>query len=241
MNFRYKRISEGSENMNPADQVGKTPLHYAAKNGHLPVCKYIIQNSKEKNPKDKEGKTPLDLAAENGELGLVYLMYKIITNQYIEGEENVVKFGESLFTNIKTKFFYFEERRELLHWAAANGNLNVCQLIIDNPIMCNKNPKDKHDLTPLHLAARNGHLAVCKLILQNTYSLGENQGRTPLHEAAKSGHEDIFNEIVNFLTGRNVQNKNPQDANGFTPLHLAVTNGHHNICKLIYAIGKFFR
>ena len=40
---------------------------------------------------------------------------------------------------------------------------------------------------------------------------------------------------------RNVQNKNPQDANGMTPLHLAVDNGHHNICKLIYASGKFFR
>ena len=125
---------------------------------------------------------------------------------------------------------------------AGHGHFDVCKLIIDNPIVYNKNPKGENGLTtPLHLAARNGHLAICELILRNTHSLGEYQGWTPFHEAAKSGHGDICNGIVNFLTRKNVQNKNPQDDKGITPLHLAAVNGHYDICYLIYSTGNFFR
>ena len=48
---------------NPRDNHGQTPLHLAAKNGHLNVCKAIIKEANDKNPKDNQGMTPFHFAA----------------------------------------------------------------------------------------------------------------------------------------------------------------------------------
>ena len=44
---------------------GLTPLHVAARNGHLEVCKLIIANTEERNPIDNFGLTPKDYANKN--------------------------------------------------------------------------------------------------------------------------------------------------------------------------------
>ena len=69
-----------------------------------------------------------------------------------------------------------------LHWAARNGRLAVCQLIIDN--VENKNPGNLHKKTPLHLAAMNGHVDVCKLIMNEIEDKNppNEYGETPLHQ-----------------------------------------------------------
>ena len=51
---------------NPRDNHGQTPLHLAAKNGHLKVCKAIIKEADDKNPKDNRGMTPFHIAALMG-------------------------------------------------------------------------------------------------------------------------------------------------------------------------------
>lgn len=64
-------IVEHAENLdsklvNVSYLSGRTPLHAAARNGHLEIYNYLLGKLKEKSPKDDEGKTPLDLAMENG-------------------------------------------------------------------------------------------------------------------------------------------------------------------------------
>ena len=53
--------------MNPADENGKTPLHWAAHYGYFELYKYILERVEEKNPQDNDGKTPLHEAIDNGE------------------------------------------------------------------------------------------------------------------------------------------------------------------------------
>ena len=43
-----------------------TPLHVAAMNGNVEICKLILNCVDDKNPKGKYGYTPLFLAATNG-------------------------------------------------------------------------------------------------------------------------------------------------------------------------------
>ena len=50
-------------------ESGDTLLHWAAKKGHLSLCKLIIKNVQDKNPKGKNGQTPLHVAALNGHTG----------------------------------------------------------------------------------------------------------------------------------------------------------------------------
>merc|ERR1712029_893873 len=40
-----------------------TPLHFAAIQGHLETCRFIISQVQDKNPRDKNGNTPLHSAA----------------------------------------------------------------------------------------------------------------------------------------------------------------------------------
>ena len=40
----YKIITENAKNKNPADQLGRTPIHYAAQNGRISICKFILEN-----------------------------------------------------------------------------------------------------------------------------------------------------------------------------------------------------
>ena len=53
------------EEILPRDDDGWTPLHYAAKEGHLDVYKTISNLVEDKNPKDLEDFTPLHAAAMN--------------------------------------------------------------------------------------------------------------------------------------------------------------------------------
>ena len=64
--------------MNPKDDYGKTPLHYAAENGHLGVCQLILEKVHEKNPKDDYGMTPLENADLNGHSEVVELIKSLI-------------------------------------------------------------------------------------------------------------------------------------------------------------------
>ena len=53
---------------NPKNENGDTPLHQAAKNGFLEICKLICQHAKDTHPeciKNNSGQTPIDLACEH--------------------------------------------------------------------------------------------------------------------------------------------------------------------------------
>lgn len=53
---------------------GRTPLSWAARNGHEMVVKVLVENGAEFESKDNGGQTPLSLAAENGHEAVVGLL-----------------------------------------------------------------------------------------------------------------------------------------------------------------------
>ena len=86
---------EKVKDKNPSNpQNGRTPLHYAALNGHLKICRLIRANVKDKNPEDFKGVTPHALARkhvdklfeENEEKSSV-LLNKSIAEEPIEAPE----------------------------------------------------------------------------------------------------------------------------------------------------------
>ena len=150
------------------NEENRTPLHYAASNGHFGTCKLIIENTSDKNPASikYDGETPLHLAASNGHLKICKLIMEHLSDK---NPANSVEDGGEF-----TPF----------HFAARKGQLAVCQLMLDN--LSDKNPATKTArVTPLHIAARGGHVAVCKLIMENLVDKNptSSSGTTPLNLA----------------------------------------------------------
>ena len=132
------------------------------------------------------------------------------------------------------------------HFAAENGHLSICQLIIENnetknqPFVNNLlGFEDIFDfgflnITPIHLAAKNGHLPVCQLLIkwiENAYPekiayayAANSHGSTPLHLAAEFGHLSVCQFLV-----EKVEDTNLENGLGATPLSCAVRNGHSAI------------
>ena len=159
----YQLIMENIDNKNPAHFIspemqvlnkekGKsflgfgsnisTPLHLAAKNGHLSVCKLIIENVSDKNPISQATQqwinhwTPFHLAAHNGHFSVCELLINIIS------EKNPG--DHTLWTP--------------LHSAAQKGHLRVVKLIMSSISACQIcNTIDKYGNTPLKLSLQYHH------------------------------------------------------------------------------------
>ena len=71
-----KLIISNSNDKNPANSKGFTPLHFAARKGHLDICKLIMKHSGHKNPSAKNGITPLSLASTGNHLEVCMLIQK---------------------------------------------------------------------------------------------------------------------------------------------------------------------
>ena len=66
-----------NQNKNPGNNDGDTPLHMAAIDGHLEVCRLILENVQDKNPCNISGATPLTHAVNNGHLEIIKLINPI--------------------------------------------------------------------------------------------------------------------------------------------------------------------
>ena len=69
---------------------GQTPLHLAAKNGHLEICRLILANVNDKNPVNHDGETPSQLAAYHGHLPVMELIKSALSKKgLIKKAQNV--------------------------------------------------------------------------------------------------------------------------------------------------------
>jgi ankyrin repeat protein len=116
------------------------------------------------------------------------------------------------------------------HWAAQNGFVKICHLII--LYSDDKNPGNLMGITPLHVAASKGHLSICHLIIEN---MGEDknprelrQNNTPFHFAALNGHTSVCQLFLN-----HIDNPQPINSYGDTPFQWALKCRKLEVCELI--------
>ena len=202
--------SRGYE-INQQDGAGRTPLAWAARNGHEKVVKLLLeQENVDPNCPDRDDTTPLGLAAFNGDQEVVKLL--------LEQE------------NFDT---HRPDKNDLtpLGLAAEKGHEGVVKLLLELENVDPNHP-DKNDLTPLGLAALNGHEGVVRLLLEQE-NVDPNHAdvinRTPLGWAAIKGHEGV----VKLLLEREDIDPNLPDMNGYGPLGCAAFAGHEGVVKLL--------
>ena len=194
-----------------SDVDGNTPLHTAARHGHLEVFKLLLVHAKDKNPENNEKVTPFQMAATCGNWSICLFIVGSLGDLNLEDEDG----------------------NTLLHKAASDGNLALYQSIIDSvdDKTLDKNPKNYFGETPFYLAGENNHLDLCRLIID--YAEDKNPeskcGNTLLHKAAKDGNLSLYQLIID-----KIEDKNPKNIHGDTPFHIAAENGHLEMCQILF-------
>ena len=135
------------ENKSPRTVDGSTPLHYAASNGHLEMCRIILDLKDdmidEKNPKNVDGNTPLHFAAKVGcSKTLQILMNEVeeknpknndgFTPLHLAAEKGnleMVKLIMNQVPNVIEKMFYGNEPKAI-NFVVDSGHIEILNMII---------------------------------------------------------------------------------------------------------------
>ncbi|KAJ5765777.1 hypothetical protein N7520_005336 [Penicillium odoratum] len=194
-------------------QDGSTPLSWAARNGHEPVVKLLLDRGADLEAKNHPfGQTPLSWAAKNGHEPVV----KLLLDRGADLEAKDDRFGQTP-----------------LSWAAEEGHEPVVKLLLDRG--ADLEAKNRFGQTPLSWAAKNRHMSMVKLLLDRGADLeakDDRFGQTPLSWAAEEGHEPVVKLLLD--RGADLEAKNRF---GQTPLSWAAKNRHMSMVKLLLDRG----
>jgi ankyrin repeat protein len=103
-------LAQKTIHVDPKDSDGRTPLSWAAENGHEVVVELLLEKDAELESKGRDGRTPLSWAAESGREAVVELLLE-------EGAE------------LESKD---KDGRTPLSWAAESGREAVMKLLSIN-------------------------------------------------------------------------------------------------------------
>jgi ankyrin repeat protein len=243
---RWKKTFHlNDERVNQTDGRGQTPLIWAAKNGHWPIVKLLLQEPNIlADCRDASGETPLYLAAKAGHYTIAAVLLQrpdVIADSKNEsgstplmiaalgGHEALVRLlmaREDVDINSRDN-----QGSSPLYRACWLGHESVVRLLLERSDI-KPNLEEIRSQSPLHLAAREGHGAVVRLLLERTDVAPDSQNQskdTPLHYAVEQGHE----QVVRLLLGRPDVDVNKTTNLGSTPLNLAAQKGHGAIVRIL--------
>ncbi|XP_077996621.1 uncharacterized protein LOC144449941 isoform X2 [Glandiceps talaboti] len=221
-----------------SDWDKRTSLHYGAEEGHLDICKLLLEAKAKVNAVDIDKRTSLHYAAISGHFDICKLL--------LEAGAKIDAVGE--------------DKRTSLHYAANSGHFDICKLLLEAGAKIDA-------VGELLIAAGSGNIEKVKSCLENGYGVNDTneswENKTSLHYAAKNQHLDIFKLLLDAGAERDNEDlivavksgdiekvkfylKNGYDVNSKddrflgrnkTSLHYAAQNQHLDIFKLLLDAG----
>ena len=162
-----QHLNDGTE-VNAKGGTGRTPLHWAAIEGHKEIAELLIAEGADVNAKTNDGKTPLDEAI----------------NPF---------YNKTEIANLLHKH---GGKHGTIHSAAGGGDIEAVKKFLATG--ADVNVKDKRGFTPLHWASISGHKEAAELLIDNGADVNAMRGGggTPLSYAASWGHEEIVELLI---------------------------------------------
>lgn len=139
-----KLLIEKGANIFDQDLNKKTALHYATIMGRTENIKFLLENQPRLvKVRDRPGYTAMAYACMRNEIPTIEAFL----------DSKIVKVGTG----------QGKDRMSPLHWAAAAGNYELCEFLLERKARTLS--KDKYARTPLTIACKNGHVRVASLLL----------------------------------------------------------------------------
>ncbi|KAL3063110.1 hypothetical protein OYC64_002819 [Pagothenia borchgrevinki] len=186
---------------------GDTPLHLAARNGHLATVQSLLQSFDTRDEVNMEGETALYQAAEHGEEECALLLLEagcdpnILTKANCSALHPVSEKGDTsvvqLLLDYKTHTDFQNQNLEApLHLAVKNSHIPVIHCLLKAG--CNVNVTDKRSQTAMHLAAELARTEVVEMLLKSGLdpTLRDRQNKTALGVAARADEVIIVDMII---------------------------------------------
>ncbi|KAK2712084.1 hypothetical protein QYM36_010942 [Artemia franciscana] len=204
--------------------VNLTFLHWAIKEGQIPVATYLLDKGGIKLLENLNlrfnlymGDSPLHTAATNGELGICQLLVS-------KGAH--INIGYS---------------RTPLHCAAREGHISVAKYLLRKGANPNFQCRgDHYGYTPLHAAAERGKLDMCQLLVSKGARIDAlyDNSHTPLYTAVMNGQLSVVSYLIEKGGNLNFQITKANNVDfGGTPLHFAARQGQIDMCQLLVSKG----
>ncbi|MFC1765376.1 ankyrin repeat domain-containing protein, partial [Planctomycetota bacterium] len=186
---RVKNLIEQGVAVDANDELGWTPLFWAASMGQEEVGEFLLSKGARADVKTQDGSTPLHQASYSGALHLAGLLIS-------KGAE----------VNAKNK-----QGNTPLHNAASGGHSQVAELLIAKG--ADVNAKAQNNWTPLHRAVLVGHNDTVALLIAHgaDVSVKDRRGRTALDLAKQRGSAEIVEILTKAVQEQKAKEKEAEE------------------------------
>ncbi|XP_068761069.1 transient receptor potential cation channel subfamily A member 1-like [Montipora capricornis] len=199
--------------------IGQSPLHYAARKGHLRVVEVLLTEGEVPvNLEDNDKATPLHAAAQAGKTQVIQKLVLHGGDLSLRDNDGYTPF------HLAAREGHLEAFTDMLR-KAKNGGLSL-RTILNSP--------DNYGDVCLHTAVKNGHKEIVELCLESGADISKAQEdySTPIHLACSQGNLEITKMLVKL--GAKIE---CEDQNGLTPLLRASLEGHVPLIQFLLDQG----
>ena len=230
-------LLELKADVNCVDTMGRTPLSWAAMNGHEAVVKLLLDWNMTVDLKINSG-TSVDKATAKKRKRSMQSVSRRKLHINRRNTSGQPSFSSSTTNEHDTTISLSDKKAIIdiidcrgqtpLSLAAETGHEAVVKLLLERNANIEHQTTDGY--TALSLAAKWGYDTIVKLLLERNVNIDHQikDGSTALSLAAEYGHDTI----VKLLLERNA-NIEHQDQGGYTALSIAARRGHKTVVKLL--------
>lgn len=205
-----QRKKELTENFDAFDSDRKTPLYYAAGEGHANVVSLLLDNGATMYGKEPTYLNALFAASRSGHYRIAQILLE-------KGAD----------VNASTGFY-----GTALHEASSYGHKEVVRLLLENN--ADVKAEGGHSRTALQAASLGGHEEIARLLLEKGADISAGGGHfgNPLQAASRDGREGTVRLLLE--KGADID---AWDGDHSTALQLALRGGHEGTVRLLLEKG----
>ncbi|XP_048251276.1 inversin-like [Haliotis rufescens] len=241
-----KRLLSLGVNINSRGQFSRTPVMWAAVEGHRDVVELLESEGADVSLVDEDGYNILHFACIRGHLETVEFVLslnEVDINRRGEGSKTPVmraaelghrEVAGLLVSKGADVSLVDEDGYNTLHFACLGGHLETVEFVLSLNVV-DINSRGLKSRTPVMWAAMKGNSDVVKLLVSKgaDVSLVDVDGGNILHFACLGGQL----ETVEFVLSLNVVDINSRGLRSRTPVMWATERGHRDVVALLASKG----